>query len=559
MNNDRRFPYYSLAVAAFWLAVYELLLDGLLGYPLRLVSAHIAAGILGFVGVKAELSGAAIITPAFEFDVSAECSGSTTLKFMIATAIILLAFAERLNWRRKAVALLISVLLALVVNSLRVSAIVYISVLMRSPLYEDGAGHVLTGMMAYVAALALFWLVMRRLEAGEVERGAARAGSIILCVAGFIVLFAPLADQTLRLLTSSEWEPSAPWNIVFLVVGAALFVDTLRFSRKSPSGGHAAGFAIPLFCVALTLAAAARWLEVVALQSPALLLLLLSLAAALGGAGGMLRALPGLCILGMGLPRLFLLVQGLLLWREQEAGAGELFFVRLGGMCLLAGVHFAVCARVRGCTQTEPAGRGLAFRLPGAYGKVFLPGLVIAGLAALVGVVMVSAAPEADRITIPYYIAPWLGEDIELTSEIGDLAGQEALICRRYQSGGGEFVDLLVSGAGGNRGNIHPPEYCFTSAGWKVTARESLWLQIPDRVGVMLMSLERGGEELYLAYWFGDGRSISRFYFTFVLQDIYNRFRGQRADWKIYRVAAAESRLLHDFLETAGARLISAE
>jgi EpsI family protein len=184
---------------------------------------------------------------------------------------------------------------------------------------------------------------------------------------------------------------------------------------------------------------------------------------------------------------------------------------------------------------------------PWLNAHLFLAFAGLAGLSILMNRIQLS--PLQDQLTLSYLQGDWVGSNNEVSDAAKDLLGAERILSRRYRNDS-RHVDLLVTSTGGNRHNMHPPEYCMTGAGWRVEERtlESLTLGI-GQVEVSRLALTKDDRRLQFVYWFTDGEVRLSGYQDVLKEDMLRRFQGRRTNWYLFRVMAQpQAAALEEFL-----------
>lgn len=131
-----------------------------IGYPLRLLAAAGATGLLRLTGLAVRREGVELLFGLQRVGVDAPCSGIRMLwAGVFLTA--LLAGAFRLDWRRTAVGFAGTLILVVVANVFRSAALFYIEAgLVRAPAWA----HATTGVLVFALTTMVIVLLMGRLQ-----------------------------------------------------------------------------------------------------------------------------------------------------------------------------------------------------------------------------------------------------------------------------------------------------------------------------------------------------------------------------------------------------------
>lgn len=83
---------------------------------------------------------------------------------------------------------------------------------------------------------------------------------------------------------------------------------------------------------------------------------------------------------------------------------------------------------------------------------------------------------------LPMQIGVWTGEDVLIDETIVRRTGADAHISRRYSRHNGVESVSLYAACGVNLGKVleHPPERCYSGAGWKLVNRRPVEMSVSD-------------------------------------------------------------------------------
>lgn len=128
-----------------------------LTFPMQLMSARLAATLLGAIGVNVVRHGNVLSLPNYTLEVIAACSGLRSLMTMATLALILCAFS-RLSVARKAVLAASSIPIAIAANTIRL-AVTAVGAYAVSPAFADGALHEISGLIVFFTGFLMLLLV----------------------------------------------------------------------------------------------------------------------------------------------------------------------------------------------------------------------------------------------------------------------------------------------------------------------------------------------------------------------------------------------------------------
>jgi len=211
-----------LAYFLFALPLWELLAP-----PLQWLTIKASVPLLHLMGVTTTVHAPFITVPAGVFEIEAGCSG---LRFFIAAfaTSALIAFSDRLPWKKAALLIGSALLMALVTNWIRVAFIIFIGnrTAMTAPIVRD---HATFGWWLFVIALIPIILLARKLSRTQQPRpdvphariklsGVPVACAVLLLALGPVWVFA--ADQLAESQGPVQWPASSPRGWVSSQSGA---------------------------------------------------------------------------------------------------------------------------------------------------------------------------------------------------------------------------------------------------------------------------------------------------------------------------------------------------
>ena len=118
-----------------------------LTFPMQLMSAKLAAGVLQSVGVEVIRRGNILVLPNYTLEVVAACSGLRSLMTLVTLALVLCAVSGLGN-RRRAILAASSVPIAIAANTIRL-ALTAIGARVAGPAFADGILHEISGLIVF--------------------------------------------------------------------------------------------------------------------------------------------------------------------------------------------------------------------------------------------------------------------------------------------------------------------------------------------------------------------------------------------------------------------------
>ncbi|MDP8912600.1 MAG: exosortase A [Pseudomonadota bacterium] len=235
--------------------------------PLQTITADICMALLGLVGIPAHIEGIFITVPTGYFEVAEACSGVQFLIAMLAYGALVANVCFR-SWKRRALFMLVAVVIPIVANGVRAWGTIYIASLTSND-FAAGLDHVIYGWVFFALVIALVmaagWPLFDRrasdpwfdpMKLRERCRGSSPIWPIAAATLGIAALplawsaaVASAADASpseIILPAVPGWQPVPAsggrlWQPSF--VGADLF----RMARYRNAAGHEVDLAVAVF------------------------------------------------------------------------------------------------------------------------------------------------------------------------------------------------------------------------------------------------------------------------------------------------------------------------
>lgn len=131
-------------------------------FPLQVIAARVSAWVLDLLDVPVYLLGNVIEIPGMKLMVEEACSGIRSLMALLSVALIVILLFEMRWWAKLLIAAL-AVLLAIALNVVRVAATGVLAFFV-DPKAAEGFFHTFSGMVVFVAGLAILYFVATKLE-----------------------------------------------------------------------------------------------------------------------------------------------------------------------------------------------------------------------------------------------------------------------------------------------------------------------------------------------------------------------------------------------------------
>ena len=144
-------------------------------------------------------------------------------------------------------------------------------------------------------------------------------------------------------------------------------------------------------------------------------------------------------------------------------------------------------------------------------------------------------------LSLPYQ--GWKTNDYALTALERDVLQPDSVLMRRYQSPGGEWVDLAVI-AGSQKRTVHTPGYCMPGSGWETLSQESVDLDLAGRIvpATRALMMDDKGHRMVATYFFTDGDFATRSLILFQGRQLLKRIKGEPPLGALVRVLVSVRR-----------------
>ncbi len=542
--------------AGVLLVLFEVWINDLLALPLRIASTAISEVLVSFWGYTVIRQGTSLVVGTFRFNVDTACSGSQTLQMMLVTAIILVGVWGGLRLSQRFLAILLALPLAVLLNGLRVGGLMLVSLRAGRVLPEETVEHQLLGVLAFALLLLIFWQVCRGVERVYWLVWSEPALKLLLVLLLLGIIFFPFAYDLSKSWAGSDWNPYNRYAYIFPLLALLLGLLTrwLFPGSRVSSGRITLVLGYLLAALGLVWAVLAVRLGSLSLQGVGLLLLLSGYLLLALGWRGFVGELPLLLLLMLGFPRVPMLINNLFSVGVAYDWA-VLFYGRLFLALVIAGVYILLKMRRR--RGKKPGVRKLLPELPGRGGSYLSMLLLLAAGGGLLwqnylpGDAVAQRPEQGSVLFVPLQVGGWQGREVGLSEQARAFLGEATASLTVYNSDYALPIEFLATFSGGNRHNLHSPEYCLTGNGWKIVSKKRA-----DFTGlhgrkypITIMELRNDAEIRWFAFWFYDGVKVNADYTTMLGEDLFSRLSGNNREWSLYRVIAYREADLTRFLQ----------
>ena len=149
---------------------------------------------------------------------------------------------------------------------------------------------------------------------------------------------------------------------------------------------------------------------------------------------------------------------------------------------------------------------------------------------------------KAIAAAIPRDLDKWsaAGPDRGGSKEEEEILHTDAIFTRTYQCGALRSCDLSIVSAHDNPNAVHPPELCYTGAGWTETIKDVATVSVGDReLAVNRRLFVRGtGIRMWVLYLYKAGPKMTHDYVGFQLATLWSRFLRSGTSCSLIQVRA---------------------
>lgn len=562
------------------LGIYILmsLLDGWIAMPMRVGSTWIALGLLKVPGLPFELQGATLVAPEFVFEVIPACSGSTTLRILVFLGTLYIWTRPQWTRARKLVGVLMAVPVALIANALRLVLLAGIGYMRGEPM--EGLAHEWTGLMAFsIGFVALLFIseIMKPKSKTSSDNSRPidpeKTNRRPWALTGILLLIGALyTNLWVWLYLGWRDSPLDRLGWIYTGIGGALLIGFLFWceTKMVRALWTRASITFHLLAVAnfLLLSFVCQIAGVNILIGATLCVALVVTLQGRFGWAAMHTGIPLTGLMFIGFPTVPFILNRILtsaLSVSSSAGIGKMLQAG-GGIILLIGAIIGFQKTKSQITRKQapverPAESSNAPSMVTNPTTIWSRLVVLWLLLALAFKIAYGnfgkSAPIPSQLRISYQLGEWRGMNQEPSNivtgwELGrnfwsrvylkDLTNIESADTHSEQ------VGLLVASSKGNRHNMHPPEYCFTGSGWKITDTElkEVEFQQAGRQPVTVIQVEREGKKLFGYFWYTDGEEYLADYKSLLLEDIRRRATGEKSNWFFFRLLTGDMEILEE-------------
>ena len=523
------------------------MLDAYVSVPLREASTWVSYIFLKLSSFPIDKQGTLLSTPRMTFDVIPACSGSTTLRVMLFVGIVWSAMQEKMNLTRKILMVVFVVPIALVANALRLCALVVMGHLLNKPV--EGTLHDLTGMAAFVLAFGALLIVSALMQNkdDQANQGSPLTPRVIGLVTCTLLVFIPLGSWSYAGWHSSPLDRMGYIYLIIAIAGIAY--SWRKIPRQNSNLALGIGSTVTGFILLIISTVA----EINILSAVSFLFFALGYFFLIHGTRLSLICLPLGALAFLSMPTTTFQINKVLLTIGMHAEKNTGIYLKIGIGIFLIALWFVALWKFNKNEITKEK-----------------PVISLRSLEVIIAVLVVSLALKTSyanttkvsenpgTVKLSYILGDWLGIKANTSNDSNTYKKFQDAWIRHYIKDD-QRVEIIITASGGDRHQLHPPEYCLTGAGWFLNEESRCELNIlGDKLSqVSKMNLSKNDEKRYFLHWFTDGETVLSDYKSMLTEDTLRRFKGKQTKWFLFRLIATSEEALHDdFLEHFHGKII---
>ena len=506
-KNQQLVPAVAAALIIYILLSY---IEGFISLPLREASSYLSYLILNLANIGIEQNGTMLSTPRMNFDVVPACSGSTTLKVMIFSGIIWANLQIHFSKSYKLLISLSVIPISLFANALRLSFLVLIGHHSYTPV--TGILHEITGVAAFLGAFGMMIWQTKFLSSKShpVSKESYNEASVI------VILLAAIYYLPTVAWIYNGWihSPLDKFGYLFFLVAALFLTFKLKHSniKEDNSSKLVATFLVMHFLIEIIL----HFTGINILRALNMLCLGGIFIYAYWGKKQLIHCLPYILIMALSFPTISFMINKILTNVTSTNIATALVTKTVLTLLLIVAAKYLKTDSSR--SQNSSSFSALPFIISLSLYLSF--GLMFSHKS--------DSKPIHSSLNLSYLLDGWLGKNTKFMDE-------SPYLWSRLYIKNDKRIKVIINASAGDRNSLHPPEYCLTGSGWKLSQENVInWTnkQITE------MRLDKADLKKYFYHWYSDGTSYFKSYKEMLTEDSLRRLRGIRTNWFLFRIIA---------------------
>lgn len=532
-NSDTTFSRYSrigipLCVAGIIFLIFPLIGE-LYELQLREFSAWMAEIFLRATHLDVSRQGTILSLPGMTFDIIPACSGSEMLRTLLFVGVFWGGVHPYISPPRKLLAALLSAVIALLSNGIRLTILLGASYL-SGEVIEEGLLHSMIGLSAFAIALPCFFVVTELLAVKkEHDASDASPSSNMLAFTAVLtaIAYLPVVSASIVAWQGPVYNEFDKFGYIFFIIGALGWAWCWRATTADHGRMKHGSLLFALCCLAALLSQIPGPNKYV--LGITLMISIFAVGLAYRNLHFALRCLPFQCIIFLSLPKVSEMINLVL----QTNGILVPLAIKSALTLLALAFFILICLPIkRPFIPLQPSTKWSAL-------MTFSAAVTMIGMFYFV---RSDFTEESKTYTLPFILgqrAEWIGQDIQDAESL--LFYQRSNVVNRQYTRSGETVGVMIVPSNGNRKTIHTPEYCQIGLGWNPLSSEAIEFTNtrgePAKARKLILKNEETGVQRTFIYWFGDEEGVTiANYPTFLIADTWRKLFGNRTNWSLYVV-----------------------
>ncbi|WDE98547.1 exosortase/archaeosortase family protein [Lentisphaera profundi] len=483
--------------------------DQLWGTQLRLISAIFSEYFLSYLGMDIERQFTILEVGNMSFDIIPACNGSKSIKISLISSCILAIASKKLTGLSKFIFIMLSIPLAVFVNSIRVSALVGLSYLSGSIIHADTLLHTIIGLVFFAINIYMLTKILELMI--SLKQATFKINLLYPAILMTCLVMLPFFTACIRDWKGTIYNQNDTASFLFFIWGIGIYAF-LAFKSSKNHSDYLSGILMMIFILAIT-----SLIQLFSMNNYILgfcfLVSLHSFNTIEYGFQNSLKKTPLLFIIFMAYPKT----------NEQVM---EMFNLSLDHV-LISKFIIAVLLSSFVLSRTKTIKYTCTRPLPFICYKYILVATCF-----LFGIQLYSSRKSpvplvTQSFYYPYILNNWEGFDLEVNDQ--------ELIKRIYTKGS-ESAGLMIISSEGDSKNIHTPEYCQFGIGWEVSSRQQIQYSNTkfSDLNVTKLKLKQEGLSREFIYWFQSDDFTCATYSEFIAHNTMAQLQGKQLPWLLY-------------------------
>ena len=555
----------GLIIAGFFWVIYTLYIDDFIATDLRLASSIISEKLLNLIGVTIHRNGTVLYNDSMSFEVIGACSGSTTLKIMLGVGILLSLSWRGLNKSLRIAAIIISGMLAILFNGIRVCILVLGGIALGTPI-KEGAMHDTIGLVTFAICFCTFCLTCLKLAKRQntnythQNHSAKNTIQILSIIIVLFLLYLPFLKDLINSWIGSSWDSSNKRGFIYFILPILIAVyQSYYYVKKfklTTDNIWTEKSGIALITISLVLGIFSKLINVNIIGGFSIITMITALILVYTDLRNTITLLPILLLTILGFPRIILRIENILPDNSElnPETVRELIFISILAIQILTKYlykkNYIYKKPIHAQNTTDKQTKITKVKKYLLYSSITT--LTITLLIPVNIVHENNSAITIENINAPYFLNGWSGKDLEILENDSIYFGKNNIIYREYSKIDNKTqapIELLITLSGGDRHKNHPPEFCQTGSGWQISSKKLINSSTNSLRSLTMLHLKSGNKDKYMLYFFSSENSEESNYSKMMFSDITSRLTGNITNWAVIRLFSSSKKSLLEFVK----------